>query len=135
MKTNATGLFAITRAFGDAMAARGSGSIVNIGSIQGVVGPDYSLYEGLNMHAIPDYFFHKAGMVNLGRYFAALYGPRGVRSTSSSRTRACAAGSARSCSSPNSPNSTASSASRILGTARLSTPRRSTSPRCSRSPP
>lgn len=79
MKTNATGLFAITRAFGDAMAAQSSGSIVNIGSIQGVVGPDYTLYEGLDMHAIPDYFFHKAGMVNLTRYFAALYGPRGVR--------------------------------------------------------
>ncbi|MDB6170598.1 MAG: NAD(P)-dependent dehydrogenase, short-chain alcohol dehydrogenase family [Verrucomicrobia bacterium] len=79
MQTNATGLFAITRAFGEAMAAHGGGSIVNIGSIQGMVGPDYALYEGLNMHAIPDYFFHKAGMVNLTRFFAAHYGPRGVR--------------------------------------------------------
>ena len=79
MKTNATGLFAITRAFGEAMAQRGTGSIVNIGSIQGMVGPDYSLYEGLNMHAIPDYFFHKAGMVGLTRFFAAHLGPRGVR--------------------------------------------------------
>lgn len=79
MKTNATGLFAMSRAFGEAMAARGSGSIVNIGSIQGMVGPDYALYEGLNMQAIPDYFFHKAGMVNLTRFLAAHYGPRGVR--------------------------------------------------------
>ena len=79
MKTNATGFFAISRAFGDTMAAQGRGSIVNIGSIQGVVGPDYSLYEGLNMHAIPDYFFHKAGMVNLTKFFAARYGPQGVR--------------------------------------------------------
>ena len=79
MKTNATGLFAITRAFGDAMAKRGTGSIVNIGSIQGMVGPDYSLYEGLDMHALPDYFFHKAGMINLTRFFAAHYGPQGVR--------------------------------------------------------
>ena len=79
MKTNATGLFAISRAFGDVMAAQSAGSIVNIGSIQGMVGPDYSLYEGLNMHAIPDYFFHKAGMVNLTRFFAAQLGPRGVR--------------------------------------------------------
>jgi NAD(P)-dependent dehydrogenase (short-subunit alcohol dehydrogenase family) len=79
MQTNATGLFAITRAFGDAMAQRGSGNIVNIGSIQGMVGPDYALYDGLGMQAIPDYFFHKAGMVNLTRFFAALYGPRGVR--------------------------------------------------------
>lgn len=79
MKTNATGLFALTRAIGNLMATQGSGSIVNIGSIQGVVGPDNTLYEGLAMHAIPDYFFHKAGMVNLTRYFAAQYGPRGVR--------------------------------------------------------
>jgi NAD(P)-dependent dehydrogenase (short-subunit alcohol dehydrogenase family) len=79
MQTNATGLFAITRAFGEAMAGRGAGSIVNIGSIQGMVGPDYSLYEGLGMEAIPDYFFHKAGMVNLTRFFAAHYGPRGLR--------------------------------------------------------
>jgi NAD(P)-dependent dehydrogenase (short-subunit alcohol dehydrogenase family) len=79
MKVNATGLFALTRAFGEPMAARGSGSIVNIGSIQGTVGPDFSLYEGLGLQALPDYFFHKAGMVNLTRYFAGYYGPRGVR--------------------------------------------------------
>ena len=79
MKTNATGLFAISRAFGETMAAQSAGSIVNIGSIQGMVGPDYSLYEGLNMHAIPDYFFHKSGMLNLTRFFAAHFGPRGVR--------------------------------------------------------
>lgn len=79
MKTNATGLFAISRAFAESMAKQGGGSIVNIGSIQGMVGPDYSLYEGLGMHAIPDYFFHKAGMVNLTKFFAARYGPQGVR--------------------------------------------------------
>jgi len=79
MQANATGLFAITRAFVTTMATQGSGSIVNIGSIQGMVGPDFSLYEGLNMNAIPDYFFHKAGMVNLTRYFASRYGPQGVR--------------------------------------------------------
>jgi NAD(P)-dependent dehydrogenase (short-subunit alcohol dehydrogenase family) len=79
MKTNATGLFAISRAFAESMARQGRGSIVNIGSIQGMVGPDFSLYEGLGMQAIPDYFFHKAGMVNLTKFFAARYGPQGVR--------------------------------------------------------
>lgn len=79
MQTNATGLFAITRAFADAMAQRSSGSIVNIGSIQGMVGPSFELYEGLGMTTIPDYFFHKAGMANLTRFIAAQYGPRGVR--------------------------------------------------------
>lgn len=54
MKTNATGLFALTRAFGNQMASNGTGSIVNIVSIQGMVGPNNTLYEGLEMHAIPD---------------------------------------------------------------------------------
>jgi NAD(P)-dependent dehydrogenase (short-subunit alcohol dehydrogenase family) len=53
MRTNATGLFSITRTFGEAMASRGSGKIVNIGSIQGMVGPDFSLYEGTAMAARP----------------------------------------------------------------------------------
>ena len=79
MKTNATGFFAITRAFGEVMVRQGAGSIVNIGSIQGMVGPDFSLYEGLNMATLPDYFFHKAGMANLTRFFAGRYGPHGVR--------------------------------------------------------
>ena len=79
MEVNATGLFAITRGFGEHMAERGRGSIVNIGSIQGVVGPDFTLYEGLNWGAPPDYFFHKGGLLQLTRYAAAKLGPRGVR--------------------------------------------------------
>lgn len=79
LRVNASGLFAITRAFGALMCERRSGSIVNIGSIQGIVGPDLQLYEGLEMHAVPDYFFHKAGLVNLTRYFAAHYGAHNVR--------------------------------------------------------
>ncbi|MBL9191293.1 MAG: SDR family oxidoreductase [Opitutaceae bacterium] len=79
MATNATGLFAISRAFAEHMAERGGGSIVNISSIQGMVGPDFTLYEGLGLQTAPDYFFHKAGMLNLTRFFAAQFGPRGVR--------------------------------------------------------
>ena len=79
MAVNATGLFMITRAFGDHMAAHGGGSIINIGSIQGSVGPDFFLYEGLNMDAPPDYFFHKGGLLQLTRYAAAKLGPKGVR--------------------------------------------------------
>lgn len=79
LEVNATGLFSLLRCFGEAMAARGRGSIINVGSIQGVVGPDFSLYEGLGWDAPPDYFFHKGGMVLLTRYAAAKLGPRGVR--------------------------------------------------------
>ena len=80
MKVNATGLFIITRAFGDAMAERGSGSIINIGSIQGMIAPDPTIYRGTSMSGwAPDYFFHKGGMINFTRFIASYYGSRGVR--------------------------------------------------------
>ncbi len=80
MKVNATGLFLITRAMGDVMAARGGGSIINIGSIHGMIGPDPPIYEGTEMHGFyPDYFFHKGGMLNFSRFTASYYGARGVR--------------------------------------------------------
>lgn len=79
MAVNATGLFMMTRIFGDQMAERGRGSIINVGSIQGVVGPDFTLYEGLQWETPPDYFFHKGGLLQLTRFAAAKLGPRGVR--------------------------------------------------------
>jgi len=79
MSVNATGFFATARIFGDAMAAHGSGSMVAISSMQGMVGPNFWLYDSPAAHPPPDYFFNKAGMINLSRYLAAQYGPRGVR--------------------------------------------------------
>lgn len=79
MATNATGFFATIRAFGDAMAQRGSGSIVNIASQMGTIGMNPFLYENGGANPPPDYFFHKGGMINLTRYLASHYGPRNVR--------------------------------------------------------
>jgi NAD(P)-dependent dehydrogenase (short-subunit alcohol dehydrogenase family) len=80
MRVNATGVMLMHRHFGTAMTARGSGSIVNIGSIQGMIGPSYELYEGTQMGDLPpDYFFHKGGMLNLTRFYAAHLGRGGVR--------------------------------------------------------
>jgi NAD(P)-dependent dehydrogenase (short-subunit alcohol dehydrogenase family) len=80
MRVNATGVFLVTRAFGEVMCRQKSGSIVNISSIQGMVGPSLELYEGTNMgDPPPDYFFHKGGMINLTRYYAALFGRHNVR--------------------------------------------------------
>lgn len=80
MRINATGMYLMHRFFGAAMARQKSGSIVNIGSIQGMVGPHLGLYEGLGMPpAPPDYFFHKGGVINLTRYYAGLLGPENVR--------------------------------------------------------
>ncbi len=80
MRVNATGIMLMHRHFGRWMADAGRGSIVNIGSIQGMIGPSYELYTGTNMGDMPpDYFFHKGGMINLTRFYAALYGPQSVR--------------------------------------------------------
>ncbi len=80
MRINSTGLFMITRAIGDAMAEKGSGSIINIGSIQGMVGPDPTNYRGTAMHGwYPDYFFHKGGMINFTRFTASYYGDKSIR--------------------------------------------------------
>ena len=79
MEVNATGLFAISRAFLDPMMERGRGNIVNISSIQGVVAPDFHNYDGTRMTTSPDYQFHKHGMIGLTKFLAAVGGPRGVR--------------------------------------------------------
>ncbi len=79
MKVNATGIFLMTRAFGNHMATQGQGSIINIASIHGMIAPDFSLYEGLDWGAPPDYFFHKGGLIQLTRYAASKLGPKGVR--------------------------------------------------------
>ena len=77
---NATGLYLMHRHFGNGMQEQGSGSIVNIGSIQGMIGPNFSLYEDTDMGNLPpDYFFHKGGLINLTRYFAATLGRFSVR--------------------------------------------------------
>jgi len=80
MHVNATGLFMITRAFGDVMETQRSGSIINIGSMMGMVGPDATYYAGTNVTPwYPDYFFHKGGMINFTRFIASYYGPANVR--------------------------------------------------------
>ena len=80
MQVNATGLFMITRAFGEVMAQQGGGSIIMIGSMMGTVGPDWTYYVGTSASPwYPDYFFHKGGMVNFTRYVAGHYGQQNVR--------------------------------------------------------
>ena len=80
MRINATGLFLMTRTFADVMAQQGGGSIINIASMYGMVAPDRSLYEGLDFHGfIPDYFFHKGGMISFTRFVASYYAPKNIR--------------------------------------------------------
>jgi NAD(P)-dependent dehydrogenase (short-subunit alcohol dehydrogenase family) len=78
MRVNGTGLILVTRAFGEVLAD--GGSIINIGSMMGLVGVEPLNYRGTDMSGwYPDYFFHKGGMANLTRFLASYYGPRGIR--------------------------------------------------------
>jgi NAD(P)-dependent dehydrogenase (short-subunit alcohol dehydrogenase family) len=74
-----SGLFHICQLFVADMARQGSGSIINISSIYGVVSNDPTLYEGTDMRQPPNYTFVKAGMINFTRYLACYYGKSGVR--------------------------------------------------------
>lgn len=56
------------------------GNIVNFGSIYGLVGPDFSVYEGLDGMTMPAaYSVIKGAIVNFTRYLAAYLGPHGIR--------------------------------------------------------
>ena len=76
---NMVGLFALCKAFVPGMADQGSGSIINISSIYGVVANDPGLYEETGMKQPPDYTFVKGGMINFTRYLATYFGKQGVR--------------------------------------------------------
>jgi NAD(P)-dependent dehydrogenase (short-subunit alcohol dehydrogenase family) len=79
MRVNATGMFDILREMAELIARRGGGAIVNMSSMMGMYGPDFSNYEGTDMDAPPDYFFHKGGMITLTRYLARKLAPRNIR--------------------------------------------------------
>lgn len=61
------------------MAQRGGGCLTNLASIYGVVGPDFSIYDGLEMTMAPPYAAIKGGIIAYSRYLATLWGPKGVR--------------------------------------------------------
>lgn len=83
---NMTGIFLVTREIGSVMADRGTGSIINICSIYGLVGPDQRIYEGswyedlggaINTPLV--YSATKGAVAAMTRYLATYWGPKGVR--------------------------------------------------------
>jgi len=79
MQVNSTGLFLACRILSEPMRAARSGSIVNIASIYGMVGPDFSIYEGTGLTNPAYYAFAKGGMINFTRYLASYLAPWNVR--------------------------------------------------------
>ena len=78
-EVNSLGLFLMSQACGEQMIAQHSGVIINIASIYGMVGPDFSIYGNTGMTNPAFYAYDKGGMINFTRYLAAFYGPHGIR--------------------------------------------------------
>lgn len=83
VEVNLLGTFQVTQVIGARMAARGTGSIINIGSLYASVSPDQRLYDhlagDLPFLKSPAYGASKAAVVNMTKYFATLWGAHGVR--------------------------------------------------------
>jgi NAD(P)-dependent dehydrogenase (short-subunit alcohol dehydrogenase family) len=86
LRVNVTGIFLTCRAFVPDMIARGGGTIVNIGSIYGELGPDQRIYEGSDYPEMGGaintplvYSATKGAVSAITRYLATSFGGQGIR--------------------------------------------------------
>jgi len=61
------------------MKTQGFGSLINMSSIYGLLGPDFTIYEGSEMTMPAAYSAIKGGLNNLTRYLASYYGSYQIR--------------------------------------------------------
>jgi NAD(P)-dependent dehydrogenase (short-subunit alcohol dehydrogenase family) len=81
---NVLGVVVPCQVIGGAMAGAGRGSIVNLGSVYGLLSPDQGLYDfrraaGENFFKPVAYSLSKSALLNLTRYLATYWGRKGVR--------------------------------------------------------
>lgn len=68
-----------SREAAEAMRPQKRGSVINLGSTYGMVGPDFSIYEGTDLTMPAAYAAIKGGIINFTRYLASYYGKDGIR--------------------------------------------------------
>ena len=61
------------------MKKQKNGSIINISSNYGLLGPDFDTYKDEKLWTPPGYAVTKSAILNLTRYIANLYGKHGIR--------------------------------------------------------
>lgn len=71
--------FYMTQKAAKQMALQNSGSIINMTSIYGALGPDFTVYEGTEMTMPAAYSAIKGALINFTRYLASYYGPQQIR--------------------------------------------------------
>jgi NAD(P)-dependent dehydrogenase (short-subunit alcohol dehydrogenase family) len=76
---NLTGSFLFAREAGRVLKTGGGGSLINVASLYGVVGPDHRIYDGQTFQSFPAYSASKAGIIGLTRWLATWWGKDGVR--------------------------------------------------------
>jgi len=81
LEVNLTAPFHLTQLLMPLLKKSPSPSIVSIGSIYGILGPDWGLYEGLEMGNPAGYAASKGGMIQLTRWLATTLAPH-VRANS-----------------------------------------------------
>lgn len=72
-------MFYIDQQVAKVMESQRSGSIVNFGSIYGIVGNDFTIYEDYGGSSPAEYCAIKGGIINFTRYLASYLGKHGVR--------------------------------------------------------
>ena len=81
---NVLGVVVCSQVIGGAMARAGRGSVVNVGSVYGLLSPDQGLYDfrrdaGETFFKPVAYSVSKSALLNLTRYLATYWGRSGVR--------------------------------------------------------
>lgn len=85
IETNLTGVMLTSQVVGSVMAAEQRGSIINVGSIYGMVSPNQALYayrekrDGVPFIKAASYAASKSGLVNFTRYLGTYWAPKKVR--------------------------------------------------------
>jgi len=80
IKINMTGAFLVAREGGRSMLkSKICGSMVNVSSTYGVVGPDHRIYKDMDFRSFAAYSASKAGIHGLTRWLATYWGDKGIR--------------------------------------------------------